>query len=73
MKVVNVRTGAEADVTEAVADRRIASGRWKSAGNTGPSESDLKAVWVDHAVSQGADRDEAEAMTKAQLVEQFGG
>ena len=73
MKIVNVRTGAEAEVSEGAGARRIASGRWTAAGNTGPSESDLKAVWVDHAVSQGADQAEAESMTKAQLVEQFGG
>ena len=34
-----------------------------------PPVSAPKAEWVDHAVAAGADRDEAEAMTKADLVE----
>lgn len=38
-----------------------------------PTTSDRKAVWVDHAVDQGADRDDAEAMTKDELIEQYGG
>lgn len=37
-----------------------------------PSKSDNKAAWVDHAVAQGADPDEAESLTKAELQEQFG-
>lgn len=32
-----------------------------------------KAEWVDYAVTQGADRDEAEDMTKAELIELYGG
>jgi hypothetical protein len=37
-----------------------------------PAKSATKAEWVDHAVSQGADRDEAESMTKDQLIEEHG-
>lgn len=37
-----------------------------------PAASANKAEWVDHAVSQGADRSDAEAMTKAELLEQYG-
>lgn len=37
-----------------------------------PAQSAVKADWVDHAVGAGADRDEAEAMTKAELIERFG-
>jgi hypothetical protein len=37
-----------------------------------PSRSDSKARWVDFAVSQGEDRDEADAMSKADLVAAFG-
>ena len=40
---------------------------------TPPDENALKAGWVDFAVSQGMDRDQAEAMTKVQLKERFGG
>jgi hypothetical protein len=36
-----------------------------------PAKNDNKAAWVDHAVSQGADRDEAESLTKAELVELY--
>lgn len=35
----------------------------------GPAASDVKAAWVDYAVTQGIDRSEAESMTKAELVE----
>jgi hypothetical protein len=31
-----------------------------------------KAAWVDHAVSQGADRAEAEAMKKTELIAAYG-
>ncbi len=37
----------------------------------GPAQSDRKAAWVDHAVSQGADRQEAEAMTKDDLIAKY--
>lgn len=32
-----------------------------------------KAEWVDYAVTQGADREGAEDMTKADLIEMYGG
>lgn len=38
-----------------------------------PKKSASKADWVDFAVAQGLDREAAEAMTKDDLVEQFGG
>lgn len=69
--IVNINTGAKAEVTEPAARRRIASGRWYEDTQT-PASSDKKAVWVDHAVAQGMDRDEAEAMTKADLVDTYG-
>lgn len=37
-----------------------------------PAKSAPKAEWVEYAVAQGADRDEAEAATKADLVERYG-
>lgn len=37
-----------------------------------PAQNDPKAAWVDWAVSQGADRDEADALTKAELIEFYG-
>lgn len=36
-----------------------------------PKPAAPKAEWVDFAVEHGADRDDAESMTKAQLVEKF--
>lgn len=42
-------------------------------GDGPPAASASKAAWVDHAVAQGADRDEAEALTKDALVEAYGG
>jgi len=38
-----------------------------------PVVADNKATWVDWAVSQGLERDEAESLTKAELVELYGG
>jgi hypothetical protein len=38
---------------------------------TPPSKSDSKSAWVDHAASLGADPTEAEAMTKAELINQY--
>ena len=38
-----------------------------------PDEDALKAGWVDFAVSEGMSRGEAEALTKVQLKERFGG
>lgn len=38
-----------------------------------PSKSALKEEWVDYAVSQGLDRDEAEEYTKQDLVDEYGG
>ena len=45
-----------------------------AAENAGPpARSSSKATWVDYAVSQGANRDEAESMTRADLIEAHGG
>lgn len=38
-----------------------------------PTERDNKAAWVEWAVHNGADRAEAEASTKADLIEAYGG
>lgn len=38
-----------------------------------PAPGDPKAAWIDYAVSQGADRDVATAMTKADLMSRYGG
>lgn len=37
-----------------------------------PAKSASKAEWVDYAVSQGANQDDADGMTKAELQEQYG-
>lgn len=37
-----------------------------------PSSNASKAAWVDYAVSQGADRDEAEELSRRNLIEQYG-
>jgi hypothetical protein len=39
---------------------------------TAPAQSDIKAAWVDHAVTQGEDPAEAEGSTKAELIEKYG-
>jgi hypothetical protein len=37
-----------------------------------PAKSAKKAVWVDYAIGRGMDRDEADAATRADLIDQFG-
>jgi hypothetical protein len=71
----NRRTGhvVTADAGSRV-DRRLASipHLWDAADDDDrPAKSDAKAVWLDYAVAQGADRDEAEAATKADLVDRY--
>lgn len=39
---------------------------------TAPRDRDTKAAWVDYAVSQGADPEQAEAATKADLIAEYG-
>lgn len=38
-----------------------------------PAQNAVKAEWVDYAVSQGADRADAEAQTKEDLIKAYGG
>lgn len=38
-----------------------------------PAKSALKGAWVDYAVSQGMDRDAAEAKTQDELIAEYGG
>ena len=45
----------------------------ESAPATAPAASASKAAWVEWAVSQGADRVAAEAMTKLNLIGEYGG
>lgn len=40
--------------------------------SSAPAKSDNKAAWVDYAVTQGAERSEAEALTKAELTDRYG-
>jgi hypothetical protein len=37
-----------------------------------PERHDRKAAWVAYAVSEGADRSEAEGMTKSELIDGYG-
>jgi hypothetical protein len=46
-------------------------GRAAAEEGKAPSKANNKAAWVDYAIQQGAERDEAEAMTKAELVERY--
>ena len=38
-----------------------------------PADSANKAAWIDYAVEQGADREQAEGQTKQELIETYGG
>lgn len=48
------------------------TGQAEPAAEGTPKQSDTKAAWVDYAVTQGAERADAEAKSKAELVEQYG-
>lgn len=54
-------------------DWQLVEGGQEQAPEAVPNRSDTKDVWVDYAVTQGADRDEAESATKDQLVDEYGG
>lgn len=43
------------------------------AGTARPANRAAKTVWVDYAVEHGADRDAAEAMTRDELIDAYGG
>jgi hypothetical protein len=43
------------------------------AGKPAPSAADSKQRWMDYAVSQGGDPDDVTDMTKAQLMQTYGG
>lgn len=45
----------------------------EAAPASAPASSAPKAAWVEWAVSQGADQAEAEAMTKLNLIGEYGG
>ena len=75
-------TGHAATQAEAGRLTRVAGpdgGEWNEpAGGAGPAdeppaEAAVKAFWVSWAVHSGMPEAEAASMTKAQLVEQFGG
>lgn len=59
--------GASAD--ESPADDGDESGEEPS---TAPKQTAPVAAWVDYAVSKGASREEAEKLTKADLIELYG-
>lgn len=56
-----------------ITQEEIAAAQAEHAAKTMPSPGDPKAAWVEHAVSQGMDRAEAESSTKATLQQQYGG
>lgn len=73
--------GDEIDVPQAKAERLVnigyadyvnAQDAEQADEPQAPAKSATKAEWVDYAVSQGTDRTEAEASTKAALIERHG-
>lgn len=43
-----------------------------TSGSARPSQAAPKAAWVDYATTQGATREDADGMSKADLVEKYG-
>lgn len=60
---------ADLDLTPAEKAAQADEGEDESSA---PNSSASKAEWVDHAVANGADRDEAESMTKDDLRSTYG-
>jgi hypothetical protein len=64
--------GARRAPTSQVPDAPVQDQQQAVETDDAPAQSDTKDVWVEFAVSKGVPRDQAEGMTKPQLVEKFG-
>ena len=64
---------ADLDLTPAEKAERENAENESEESDNGLAKSASKAAWVDHAVAQGADREEAESMTKDELQNTYGG
>lgn len=68
--------GEEVDLSDERAERLVNIGYAEYVDapeqSEAPAKSAVKSEWVDFAVASGADRDEADALTKAELVERYG-
>lgn len=79
-RLIDNVTAAEAVANEVDAEDRGeldlsdpgSADKGREAASGHPSKNDNKAAWVDYAVEQGADRGEAENLTKAELVATYG-
>lgn len=67
----NFDAGVDPDSVDEAADQDAADSE-ESEEDSAPAKSASKGDWVDYAVSQGADREEAESSTKEQLIEAYG-
>jgi hypothetical protein len=63
-------TSGAGDVPVSAQEQAMADQEQEQSGP--PPKSALKGEWVDHAVSQGVPREEAEAKTKEELIEEHG-
>lgn len=64
---------AQPDLVEEVAPPETEATDTDSGAGERPKDYDNKPEWVDYAVSKGADRAEAEGLTKPELIELYGG
>ena len=65
-------TSNQADLDLTPAEKAQANDQNEGEATKSPNASATKAEWVDHAVASGADRDEAESMTKDDLRSTYG-
>ena len=65
-------TSNQADLDLTPAEKMQQAEGDEESEDSAPAKSANKAEWVDYAVSQGADREEAEGMTKDDLTSTYG-
>lgn len=58
---------------DATARRRAQTANSLRTADTPPAKNARKAEWVTWAIAQGAERSRAEAMTRSQLIDRYGG
>lgn len=68
-----VLTALDPDAASAQPDQHLVVSGESASDDSKPLRAAPKADWVDYAVANGADPDEAEALNKSELIDLYGG